>query len=167
MYTLYKFHFLNGISEINQLFDDILIIWPAPVYAYIVTLILFICLIKYKIPRCTVYRKSAKKYWDINFCSYCPSPTLKKRTFGNSLLDAPSCGLSRGAKSSLTEFMPFKFVYNSNFDSILVKKMCLCECECVCVMLVLRGWMQTHTKKNSEMGTNDILLWICFEKIVI
>ncbi len=29
MYTLYKFHFLNGISE---LFDDILIIWPAPVY---------------------------------------------------------------------------------------------------------------------------------------
>ncbi len=32
MYTFYKFHFLNGISEINQLFDDILIIWPAPVY---------------------------------------------------------------------------------------------------------------------------------------
>ncbi len=32
MYTLYKFHFLNGISEINQRFDDILIIWPAPVY---------------------------------------------------------------------------------------------------------------------------------------
>ncbi len=32
MYTLYKFHILNGISEINQLFDDILIIWPAPVY---------------------------------------------------------------------------------------------------------------------------------------
>ncbi len=38
MYTLYKFHFLNGISEINQLFDDILIIWPAPVilmYSYL------------------------------------------------------------------------------------------------------------------------------------
>ncbi len=34
MYTLYKFHFLNVISEINQLFDDILIIWPAPVYIY-------------------------------------------------------------------------------------------------------------------------------------
>ncbi len=34
MYTLYKFHFFNGISEINQLFDDILIIWPAPVYIY-------------------------------------------------------------------------------------------------------------------------------------
>ncbi len=34
MYTLYKFHFLNGISEINQLFDDILIIWPAPVYTH-------------------------------------------------------------------------------------------------------------------------------------
>ncbi len=32
MYTLYKFHFLNGISEINQLFDDILIVWPASVY---------------------------------------------------------------------------------------------------------------------------------------
>ncbi len=35
MYTLYKFHFFNGISEINQLFDDILIIWPAPVYMYL------------------------------------------------------------------------------------------------------------------------------------
>ncbi len=32
MYTLYKFHFLNGISEINQLFDDILIKWPAHIY---------------------------------------------------------------------------------------------------------------------------------------
>ncbi len=35
MYTVYKFHFLNGISEINQLFDDILIIWPAPVYMWV------------------------------------------------------------------------------------------------------------------------------------
>ncbi len=35
MYTLYKFHFLIGISEINQLYDDILIIWPAPVYAHV------------------------------------------------------------------------------------------------------------------------------------
>ncbi len=35
MYTLYKFHFLNGINEINQLFDDILIIWPAPVFTNI------------------------------------------------------------------------------------------------------------------------------------
>ncbi len=39
MYTLYKFHFLNGISEINQLFDDILIIWPAPVYIFYYTLL--------------------------------------------------------------------------------------------------------------------------------
>ena len=31
-YTVYKFHFLNGITEIIQLFDDILIYWPAPVY---------------------------------------------------------------------------------------------------------------------------------------
>ncbi len=36
MYTLYKFHFLNGISEINQLFDDILIIWPVPVMCLMV-----------------------------------------------------------------------------------------------------------------------------------
>ncbi len=35
MYTLYKFHFLNGISEINQLFDDNLIIWPAPVNVHL------------------------------------------------------------------------------------------------------------------------------------
>ncbi len=40
MYT--KFHFLNGISEINQLFDDILIIWPAPVYIYIYIYIIYI-----------------------------------------------------------------------------------------------------------------------------
>ncbi len=45
MYTLYKFHFLNGISEINQLFDDILIIWPAPVYIYTVFIYtMFMCL---------------------------------------------------------------------------------------------------------------------------
>ncbi len=43
MYTLYKFHFLNGISEIKQLFDDILIIWPAPVYIYIIQF-KFICI---------------------------------------------------------------------------------------------------------------------------
>ncbi len=41
MYTLYKFHFLNGISEINQLFDDILIIWPAPVYIQVILFMTF------------------------------------------------------------------------------------------------------------------------------
>ena len=35
MNIIYKFHFLNGITDINQLFDDILIIWPAPVYDYL------------------------------------------------------------------------------------------------------------------------------------
>ncbi len=34
MYTLYKFHFFYGISEINQLFDDILIICTY-IYIYI------------------------------------------------------------------------------------------------------------------------------------
>ncbi len=43
MYTLYKFHFLNEISEINQLFDDILIIWPAPVYI----LYMYVCVYIY------------------------------------------------------------------------------------------------------------------------
>ncbi len=53
-----------------------------------------------------------------------PSPTLKKRAFGNILLEAPSCGRRREAKIFfiLTEFKPFKFEYNSNFDNILVKK---------------------------------------------
>ncbi len=52
-----------------------------------------------------------------------PSPTLKKRAFGNILLDAPSCCLRREAKSffPLTEYMPFKCEYNSNFDHILIK----------------------------------------------
>ncbi len=47
MHTLYKFHFLNGISEINQLFDDILIIWPAPcmyIYIYIYIWTIHICM---------------------------------------------------------------------------------------------------------------------------
>ncbi len=42
MYTLYKFHFLNGISEINQLFGDILMIWPAPVYVTDVYIYIYI-----------------------------------------------------------------------------------------------------------------------------
>ncbi len=42
MYTLYKFPFLIGISEINQLFDDILIIWPAPVYVFQIYFSIFI-----------------------------------------------------------------------------------------------------------------------------
>ncbi len=54
-----------------------------------------------------------------------PSPTLKKCAFGNILLDSPSCGLRRKAKSYffLTEFMPFKFEYNPNFDHILVQNL--------------------------------------------
>lgn len=28
----YNFHILNGITEINHLFHDILILWPTPVY---------------------------------------------------------------------------------------------------------------------------------------
>ncbi len=46
MYTLYKFNFLNGISEINQIFDDILIIWPAAIYIYIciyVYIYIYVC----------------------------------------------------------------------------------------------------------------------------
>ncbi len=54
-----------------------------------------------------------------------PSPTLKKRAFGNILLDAPQeCGLRREAKAFflLTELIPFKIENNANFDNILVKK---------------------------------------------
>ncbi len=59
MYTLYKFHFLNGISEINQLFDDILIIWPAPVYIYIyIYLYIFISAVKWLIAINRIKNKS-------------------------------------------------------------------------------------------------------------
>ncbi len=60
MYTLYKFHFLNGISEINQLFDDILIIWPAPVF-----------ILKYKILKYN--RKQFLNHNNISelYCSRC------------------------------------------------------------------------------------------------
>ncbi len=45
---------------------------------------------------------------------------LKNRGLVIFLLDAPSCGLKREAKSffPLTEIMPFKFKYNLNFDNI-------------------------------------------------
>ncbi len=89
-----------------------------------VTFILFICLIQ--IQNAKVYipqiRTKIQRY---TFLLILPSPTLKKRAFGNILLDAPSCGLRREAKGFffLTEFMPFKFEYNSNFDNILVKNL--------------------------------------------
>ena len=60
MNIIYKFHFLNGISEINQLFDDILIIWPAPVCVYIYIYILCVYMYVY-----IIY--SQTKNWDIFF----------------------------------------------------------------------------------------------------
>ncbi len=67
----------------------------------------------------------SQKDRDLHFCSYCPVLLLKKRAFGHILLDAPCCGLRREAKIFffLTEFLPFKFEYNSHFDNILVKKL--------------------------------------------
>ncbi len=47
---------MNGISEINQLFDDILIIWPAPVYIY-VCIYIYIYIYIYS---------QVHKYWDID-----------------------------------------------------------------------------------------------------
>ncbi len=62
MYTLYKFHFLNGISEINQLFDDILIIWPAPVQSNIMTTHIFYFIYNPKSEKVgTVWKTQIKK----------------------------------------------------------------------------------------------------------
>ncbi len=47
----------------------------------------------YRIPQ---IRQKIQRY---EFLLILPSPTLKKRAFGNILLDAPSCGLRREAKS--------------------------------------------------------------------
>ncbi len=69
----------------------------------------------------SVYRKLGQ-----TFLLILPSPTLKKRSFGNMLLDSPSCGLRREAKSFfffLPEFLPFTFEYNSNFDNNVVKNL--------------------------------------------
>ncbi len=44
MYTLYKFHFLNGISEINQLFDDVLIMTSTCIVTYTLQKFLNNCL---------------------------------------------------------------------------------------------------------------------------
>ncbi len=35
MYLIHEFHILSWITEINELFHDILIYWDAPVYIYI------------------------------------------------------------------------------------------------------------------------------------
>ncbi len=46
---------------------------------------------------------------------------LDELCISNILLDAPSCGLRREAKSFFfffTEIMPFKFEYNLNIDDI-------------------------------------------------
>ncbi len=75
MYTLYKFHFLNGISEINQLFDDILIIWPAPVYIEFVstsTLISYF-IITYIVIYVLLYCIKVHKFfkWLVTWLSFC------------------------------------------------------------------------------------------------
>ncbi len=76
MYTLYKFHFLNGInkSRINQLFDDILIIWPAPV-CVCVYIYIYMCV-------CTAYLPLS---YD-SFLAFLLQPQLskkkKKKIFG-------------------------------------------------------------------------------------
>ncbi len=64
----------------------------------------------------------SQKIQRYEFLLILPSPTLKKRAFGNIKLNALSCGLRREAKSFffLTEFMPFKFEYNLNLYNMLV-----------------------------------------------
>ncbi len=60
----------------------------------------------YRIPQIS------QKIQRYEFLLISPSPSLKKQAFGNILLDVPSRGLRREAKSFfffLTEFMPFKF----------------------------------------------------------
>ncbi len=66
---------------------------------------------------CTVYCESAKipRY---EFLLILPSPTLKKRAFGN------ICSVASEKPKALfflTELMPFKLKYNSKFDNILVQ----------------------------------------------
>ncbi len=83
------------------------------IYAYMVTFTLFICLIQIQryVPYILQISQKIQRY---AFLLIVPSTTLKKRAFGNILLDSPSCGLRREAKSFfffLTEFMPFKFDY--------------------------------------------------------
>ncbi len=81
-----------------------------------VTFTLFICLLQIQNTEiCNVYCKSAKKYRDIQFLLIFPSPTLKKRAFGNIFcpmypLVAPE--KPKASFFSLTEFMPFKLEYN-------------------------------------------------------
>ncbi len=64
----------------------------------------------------------SQKIQRYEFLLILPSPTLKKRAFGNILHEAPSCGLREDKIFFfLTEFMPFKLEYNLHFDNILVK----------------------------------------------
>ncbi len=55
---------------------------------------------------CTVYQKSAQKIQRYEFLLILPSPTLKKRAFGNILARCVSVA-SREKPFFQTEFMPF------------------------------------------------------------
>ncbi len=57
------------------------------------------------------------------FCSYCPALLGRNvhLVIFSSMRPFVASGEKPKAFFSLTEFMPFKFEYNSNFDHILVK----------------------------------------------
>ncbi len=77
-----------------------------------VTFTLIICLLQTQNTEICTYTANHKKKMKYEFLLILPSPTLKKRAFGNILLDAPSCDLRREAKSFffVTEFMPLNII---------------------------------------------------------
>ncbi len=121
MYTLYKFHFLNGISEINQLSDDILIIWPAPVYIYL-NVCSNICIIKKAIFSCCWEKKKKILLNDFRKASVLDlSPSLHKsiiwwlKSFAKTFVEEISKVLWDAAPGS----------------TVFVVRLCVMKCSCV------------------------------------
>ncbi len=67
IYLIHEFHNLSWITEINELFHDILIYWDAPVYIFIlITLSSLICMFIYKSLACLI----------LGFCLKSPTVAL-------------------------------------------------------------------------------------------
>ncbi len=103
-------------NAIFTLFAHYMPTWLHSLYSFVQS--------KYKIQRYVLYIANQPKIQRYEFLLILPSPTLKKRAFGNILLEAPSCGLREDKIFFfLTEFMPFKLEYNLHFDNIFVKNL--------------------------------------------
>ncbi len=66
IYLIHEFHNLSWITEINELFHDILIYWDAPVYAVYIYIYIYIYIYTAYIFLCYIYiilKGKGKNIW--------------------------------------------------------------------------------------------------------